>query len=209
VVAEDTWQDVINTVLARVRDPDGAVHSIPLCQDLLTRLERLYNTARHVVTNQTIIATMPDLQLYGLPESVPEGTQILQVAHGNRFLERCSLTTLRAMDARWPRAIGNRFECFMQIGYTWLLLWPALHYPDTVTITSAELTADLTTSPPGGTLTIPAVSTGIVMQLLEVVLLLRQRDMLSFGHLMAQIAPRGKAPDYVDTASQAQAREVA
>src|SRR6266567_4483775 len=159
----DAWSTVITTVLARVRDPDGAVHSTALCQDLLTRLQRLYNNQLRLVISEMPVSTLPGQQLYPLTE--PLGIHIVKVTHQNRPLDRLTFSQLRALDPRWPRATGSRLEGFMQLGYTFLLLWPALFVADTVLVTATKLTTDLTTGP--ATLDIPSQATPKLAQLLE------------------------------------------
>ena len=186
----DAWSTVITTVLARVRDPDGAVHTLPLCQDLLTRLEQLYNNHLRLVVSDFTLPTRPGLQLYSLAQATggeadPQGMQVLEVRHNNRHLERMTFSQLKALDPRWPRAIGPRLDGFIQLGYTMLLLWPSLMYADTVSVTATKLTT-LAAS----TLNIPSQATPKLAQLLELLLLLRQRDMLSFNVLMQQLDPQ-------------------
>lgn len=192
---------IINQVLARVRDPGGSMHSRALCQDLLTRLQWLYNNQSKLVLRDFTLTLAPTRLLYSLTEATGDAIQgmtILKMTHNNRPLDRLTLTQLRAMDPRWPRAVGSRLEGFIQLGYTLVLVWPALPSQDTATVTATQLTADLTSQ---DLLDIPSQSTSYLAQLLELLLLLRQRDMMSFQALMQQLNPRR---DRNGTTTQAQ-----
>jgi hypothetical protein len=182
---------VINQVLARVRDQGGAEHSFALCMDLLTRLQRLYNNDLRLVLAETTLATLPMLQVYDFTDALQDqGMTILKVLHANLPLERMTLSALRALDPTWPRAMGTRLHGFVQLGFSLVLLWPSLPDASSVTITATKLTSDLTTlDQASGTLDIPSQHTPKLAQWLELLLLLRQRDMLAFEALLHQLIP--------------------
>ena len=194
---------IINQVLARVRDPGGSQHSRDLCTDLLTRLQRLYNNDLRLVLTDLTLATLPMLQLYSFQDALQnQGITILKVTHENLPLERMTLTQLRHLDPLWPRATGARLHGFIQLGYSLLLLWPALLDASTVTITATTLASDLASLPTNGTLDIPSQNTPKLAQLLELLLLLRQRDMLAFNMLLQQLSP-GRHPNGSKASSEA------
>jgi hypothetical protein len=183
---------IINQVLARVRDQGGDEHSFTLCMDLLTRLQRLYNNSLRLVMTTMTMLTVPVLQVYDLAYALQDlGITILKVTHENLPLERMTLSQLRTIDAQWPRARGTRLHGFVQLGYSLLLLWPSLPDASEVVITSTSLTRDLTTlNQASDSLDIPSQNTPKLAQWLELLLLLRQRDMLAFDTLLDQLSPR-------------------
>ena len=182
---------LINHVLARVRDPGGFQHSRDLCADLLTRLQRLYNNDLRLVLTALTMPTLPMLQLYSFQDALQgQGITILKATHENLPLERMTLTQLRHLDPRWPRATGARLHGFIQLGYSFLLLWPALLDASSVNITATALTNDLASLPLDGTLDIPSQHTPRLAQLLELLLLLRQHDMMAFETLLQQLSPQ-------------------
>lgn len=190
----EPFAQVINQTLARVRDQGGALHSHELCQDLLTRLQRLYNNQTRLVVSDITLTTQPMLQLYSFDEALNnQGITILKVTHENLPLERMTFSQLRALDPRWPRATGQRLLGYIQLGYAYVILWPALLDVSSVIITATTLTSDLASLDPIGELEIPSDDTPKLAQWLEALLLLRQRDMLSFETLMQQLAPQ-RAP---------------
>lgn len=195
----DSWSTVITQTLARVRDPGGSVHSLALCKNLLTRLERLYNNQLRLVLQDFTLTTQPHLQLYTLAEATgdagPQGIQIVKMTHQNRPLDRLTFPYLQALDPRWPRAVGPRLEGFIQLGYTLVLVWPSLAESSTVTVTATQLTPDLDSLANDATLAIPSQMTPKLAHLLELLLLLRQRDMLAFNALMQQLYP-GKGQEH-------------
>lgn len=187
----ESFSVIINQVLARVRDPGGSLHSRALCTDLLTRLQRLYNNHLRLVLTDLTMPTLPMLQLYSFQDALQgQGITILKVTHENLPLERMTLSQLRHIDPTWPRATGARLHGFIQLGYALLLLWPSLLDASSVTVTATTLTSDLASLPLDGTLNIPSQSTPRLAQLLELLLLLRQRDMLAFELLLQQLSPR-------------------
>ena len=184
---------IINQVLARVRDQGSAQHSFALCMNLLTRLQRLYNNDVRLVVATTTMATVPFLQVYDLTSALQDqGITILKITHENVPLERMTLSQLRAIDPRWSRSTGTRLYGFVQLGYSLVLLWPSLLDASTVVITSTRLTRDLATlNPASDTLDIPSQHTPKLAQWLELLLLLRQRDMMAFDTLLDQLKPEG------------------
>ena len=180
---------VITTAQARARDPLGAVHTTSLCLDLLTRLQWLYNNHLQLVTQE--VTFTPDGQRILYPLSTltnGQGITILEVLHQSRHLDQITLPQLRAIDPRWPRSIGHRPEIFIQLGFTHAIIWPAVSRPEPLTIISTLLTQDLRA---GGTLLdIPLHVTPKLTQLLELLLLLRDRDMMSFEALWAELHPK-------------------
>jgi hypothetical protein len=186
---------IINQVLARVRDPGGAEHSFALCMDLLTRLQRLYNNAERLILATTTLPTLPMLQVYSFADALQDtGITILKVTHLNLPLARMTLSQLRVIDPRWPRAVAGRLLGFVQLGYSLLLLWPSLPDASEVVLTSTRLTSDLMAlDQASDTLDIPSQHTPKLAQWLELLLLLRQRDMLAFETLFDQLSPRKAA----------------
>ena len=184
---------IINQVLARIRDQGASEHSFALCMNLLTRLQRLYNNDLRLVVVTTTMPTVPFLQVYDLTSALQDqGITILKITHENVPLERMTLSQLRAIDPRWPRATGTRLYGFVQLGYSLVLLWPSLLDASTAVITSTRLTRDLATlNPASDTLDIPSQHTPKLAQWLELLLLLRQRDMMAFDTLLDQLKPGG------------------
>ena len=189
----ESYSRIINQVLARVRDQGGAEHSFALCTDLLTRLQRLYNNSLRLVLATTTMPTLSMLQVYDLTDALQDaGMTILKVTHDGLPLERITLFQLRAIDPKWPRAMGTRLHGFVQLGYSLLLLWPSLPDASEVVITSTRLTRDLSTlNQASGTLDVPSQHTPKLAQWLELLLLLRQRDMMAFNTLLDQLTPGG------------------
>ena len=203
----ESWTFIRDIVLARVRDQGGLLHSHDFTADLLTRLQWLYNNQRQLVVQDFSMIVYPGLQLYTLSEALgggltPMGIQILDIASNDRHLGSVTLSALRTIDPRWPRAYGGRLESFMQLGYSLLLLWPALDHQETVTITATKLTAPLSQLDTSASLEIPAQATPKLSQLLELLLLLRQKDMISFELLLNQLAPQRRAEGAVNAATQ-------
>ena len=190
----EAFSPIINQTLARVRDQGGSLHSHALCTDLLTRLQRLYNNQQRLVLTDLTLSTLPMLQLYSFEDALQsQGMTILKVTHGTLPLERMTLTQLRHLDPRWPRATGTRLHAFIQLGYSLLLLWPSLLDASSVTITATTLTRDLASLQDTDTLDIPSQDTPRLAQWLELLLLLRQRDMIAFDVLLQQLSPRRHA----------------
>lgn len=211
----ESWDYILRTVLARVRDPGATMHPRDMCVDLLTRLQRMYSNHLKLVTQDFTLSVQRYLLLYTLteatgddPAGAPQGMTVLKVLHDNRPLERLTLPILRALDSRWPRATGPRLEGYVQLGYSFLLLWPGLDTPSSVVVTATKVTQDLAQADLLASLDIPAQVTPKLGQLLELLLLLRQRDMLSVQTLMYELNPGmqrrlQERPDAAETATPA------
>ena len=183
------WLTLTNTILARVRDPGAHQHPLLFVRDLLTRLQWLYNIQGAYSLTTHTLTLQPFLSLYSLTEATgdnpagPQGIRIIKVTQHNRPLDRLTIPYLTSINPNWFRVVGSRLEGFIQLGSSLLLTWPVLDHPSTCIITSTALTPDLTQAGNADLLSIPPESTARLGQLLELLLLLRQRDIMVFNDL--------------------------
>lgn len=170
---------LISTILARVRDPQGAVHSRALTLELLCRLTQLYANKLQLVQETITIGTAPFLQFYPFELMSTRFVTITNVLHNNRELDRLTLGYLKAISREWPRMSGPRYEGYIQLGYSHLILFPSLAVLGEVEVTGTVLTPLLSSeedSLPISNQQIPSV-----LQLVELLLLHRQRDLPAFA----------------------------
>lgn len=183
----------MRNILARVRDPQGSMHSHALCLSLLTHLQRAYNNSHRLVLLDTTVDTQPFSMFYPFAQvfvdsgGALDSMTITNVTQYERPLERFTLPQLRMLNSYWPREIGPRLEGFCQLGYSFLLLYPALEEPSQVVVTATSVTADLAGASDATFLEIPSESTPGLLQILELLLLLRQRSLPEYVSLFKML----------------------
>lgn len=178
-VPSEAINPLISTILARVRDSQGAVHSRALTLELLCRVTQLYSNKLQLVQETITVETAPFLQFYPLELMTTRFVTITNVLHNNRELDRLTLGYLKAISREWPRMSGPRYEGYIQLGYSHLILFPSLARPDEVEVTGTTLTPIFGSeedSLPISNQQIPSV-----LQLVELLLLHRQRDLPAFA----------------------------
>lgn len=169
--------EAINTLQLRVRDPQGSAHSNTLVLDLLSRCQQILNDALKLVIDETTLTTIPYQNFYTIDTLLPSTLSILSVKDGNSDLQKLSsLDDLKAISWNWHRQIDAKHHCWLQLGETQLVLWPAKDYESSVTIVSTQLTPVLT-SFQQDTLAISTEKTPFLLDLVEAILLMRQRDL--------------------------------
>lgn len=178
----------LNHVLARARDPQGMFggDGRAVALNLLDRLQQIHNSYLQLASTDVPVTVSPFLMFYPFAFYLPRMMSITGINQGGRTLDRLTLDDLRGIDPRWIRATGPRLEGYIQLGYSHLLLWPALTVTDTVIVSGMQQTADITLDPQAS-LEISSQQTPVLLQLLELLLLHRQRDMASFDSLYATL----------------------
>ena len=143
----ETATALIDTVLRRVRDPNGTAHSRAFTLARLSDMQRITNGALRVVVDTATLTTTAYLPFYQISTSVASGNavRILGVIEGNRNLDFILWRTLKHIDTEWLRAVASRFEAFSLIGKEQLILWPAQKEAVSVTVVYAALTTSLST----------------------------------------------------------------
>jgi len=130
-----------NLLLSSVRDPGGAATQSSFVLDMLSRCEQVLNDALELSLRTTTLTTLPFQCFYDLAGYVPNTISITHVREGDRDLSRLtSLDDLAAINRRWHQEVSTRHECFLQLGETSLVIYPARSVPSTLSVIGTNLT---------------------------------------------------------------------
>jgi len=134
---------LVDQLLARVRDTHALGTSRVTCRLLLTHLQRIVNARDGYVVDTLSFPTVPYQQIYKVsdPAQAPAALRMLGVQEGARDLKKVLWKEFWYFDRAWGRAIGPQFELWSMIGRDLLVLWPSKPAADTVTLVYAKLTA--------------------------------------------------------------------
>ena len=173
--------DILSALLIRLRDPGGASTSRALATDILARSQQYYNESLRLKLTSTSFATLPWVQLYPLTDDLGL-LSVSHITHQNRDLFHVTVQDLHSIDRTWHRASSSRYECFVPLGFTHVLLWPARPVADTVTLIGPTKTVALTSETQ--TLELSQERTPLLIQLTELILLNRLQDDTAFNAVM-------------------------
>lgn len=169
--------ELVNLLLISARDRQGAFHSHALVMDLLGRAEQILNDGLSLVLVTTPITLTPYQCFYSFQTYLPETISVLGVRHQGEDLDRLKdLNDLASIDRSWHRRVATKPECYLQLGETYLILWPgSLDPATTVDVISTRLTP-LHASLPLDTTTIAHENSPALMDLTRAFLNLRARQ---------------------------------
>ena len=180
---------LINVALERVRDPLGAAHDREdVALLLLDRCQKMVNVFTKQVKETTTVNTTPTQQVYSMQALVPNAVKIIDVRQGARSLPKVGWETLFYTDREWLRRIGSRIEVFAQLGIDLLMLHPGSDIAQSIDVVSVKQTATLGVV--GDTTEISDHDLPVVLDLLEAVLSMRQREFQPVDDALKRLAPR-------------------
>lgn len=187
-MAENVGEKV-SELLIRVRDPQGSATSRTLTIDILSQCQRLVNMQTGLVTDSATMTLNGRKLFYNEMSTVlPEHARIIGVRYQGSNLERTTVAELRALDSSWFRRIANRPEAYAMIGREILVIHPGIEQADTVTVDYVKLLDNLTREDDSFELADQDVPD--VLDLAEVIVLLKQRDVQLSLAALGQLAPR-------------------
>ena len=165
-----------NLLLASVRDQQGSYHSHALVLDLMSRCELMLNDALQWVLVTTPLLPLAYQTLYSLETWLPDTVSVVTVRDGERDLSKLtSLHDLMHMDRHWTHALADRHECWLQLGETYLILYPAVIRPRSINVISTQRTPAFASLPLDST-TIPQEHSHLLLTLTRAFLHLRARQ---------------------------------
>lgn len=179
---------LITEALRRVRDPRGEAHARSDVLTFLDRCQKMINVFTKQVLDPVTVTTTPMQQVYQMSDVLPDAVDIVDIKEGNRSLPRVPWPTLFYTDREWTRAQGSRYEVFSQLGLDLLILHPAESIAGSIVAVSVKDTADLANEDTATDVVdddLPAV-----LDLLEAVLNLRQREFTPSADAMKRAASR-------------------
>lgn len=165
---------LIDVVLQRTRDPQGAANSRAFTMSMLSQAQRFVNAQRRAVLETTALTTEPYRLVYPIKALLPNSVKIEGVKVGDKDLVPTPWETLIYSEDGWWRAVGDSFETFTQIGRDLLVVHPALEVASSVDVVYTKLTNDLTSE--GNATELDDSELPFVLDLTESLLLLRDRN---------------------------------
>ncbi len=169
--------EILSALLIRLRDPGAGSTSRALALDILSRAQQHYNESLRLKLTEVSFQTLPWVQFYPLTADLGLSS-VSHVTHQNRDLFKVTFQDLLSLDRKWHRATADRYECFVPLGLSHFLLWPAAVQSQAVTLIGPTLTAPLVSE--SSTLELSQERTPLLIQLTELILLNRLQDDTAF-----------------------------
>lgn len=135
---------LIDQLLQRVRDPQGAIVTRAFALTLLSKAQQFLNAKLGVVLDTTTLVAEPQRCFYPIREVLPQSQRVLFVQDGPRDLLYVPWRTFWYMKRGWPREIAERMQLWSTVGRDVLVLWPAGRVSTNVSVLSIKLTDPLT-----------------------------------------------------------------
>lgn len=172
----DLAATMTDTLLRRVRDPQGLAHTRDFARTCLSHSQRIINTALGVVVETLTFATTPTQMVYPVSSYFPNAARVIAVMENGRDLAKlANHVQLAHIDMSWFRAIGTRFEAWCPVGRDMIVIYPAKSTDSSVQVKYAKLTTALTGEADASE--IPDLYDDYVLSLAECFLLAKQRDL--------------------------------
>lgn len=164
---------LIDTILQRIRDPQGSAHSRDLVRSLLSHSQRMVNARTKSVLETLALTTDPNRLFYPIAALVPNAIRVEAVRSEGRDLSKCDWRSYQFVDAGWFRAVSDRFETWSLVGRDLLVIYPAKAITSSVDVVYSKLTNDLVAEDTATE--IPDDDLPAVVDLMEAILLAKQR----------------------------------
>lgn len=175
-----TANQATSDLLRRTRDPSGLAFAPTgyadlrtFIRDLLTRAQISVNGATRSVIDSATLTTNARRLFYVLSSDVPTAIKVLFVRDNNNDLNLTTLRELNGFRQSWHRDIGARHDVYAVVGRDVLIVYPAKEIASTVTVISTKVTSTLAAE--ADTFDIPDSDVPAVMDLAEIIMLLKAR----------------------------------
>lgn len=136
--------DLLATVSRRLRDPSNVRHSAALVLQVLSHCQRALNRFKGDNLATTALTTTAGRTLYKWTEVHATDVQrILSIQQDDRDLHPVDWKEIVHCDDRWLRRTGPRHEVWSPIGSDLFILYPAVGYATSVSVTYCDAPADM------------------------------------------------------------------
>ena len=165
------------TLLSRVRDPNGTANSPVLIWDLFNRLQWAVNAQIEDVVAVAPLALNARRCVYQISAVVPNAQKIVGVRDGDKDLYPMEFDLLRGLDRSWFRRCRDYLKWFALAGYDLLIVGPpqdSLQEATSVSVVYNAKTTPITSD--ASTFQLQDENVQSVMELAEAVLLAKARD---------------------------------
>jgi len=165
-----------DTLLRRVRDPQGLAHTRDFTRTCISHAQRILNTAIGVVTESATLTTSPTMQVYSVSGNFPNAARVIAVRENNRDLGKLvDQVQLAHQSLYWFREVGSRFESWCPVGRDLIVIYPAKPIVSSVEVKYVKLTTALTGE--ADATEMPDEYMDYILSLASVFLLLKQKDL--------------------------------
>lgn len=185
----ETSDTLTSTLLARVRDPQGLATSRLEAAQFLTHAQRLVNIGMPQALDSSPLVLERLRMVYPVSGLLPLSGKVLGARDADgRPLPLVEWRALKWQSPTWFRDIGDRPLTISRLGRDSIVVYPALHQTQTITVLSAKVTSDLTA------VAVPVETTelfvGMVLDIGELLILLKQRHMYAMQPIAARLKLR-------------------
>lgn len=173
-----TAKTLSDRLLTRTREPLGTATPPALARILLSYAQQAVNIAHADVLATTTMTTATRQLVYPFGDIASNLVRIESVRlDGEALLPRADWRELAQTDRAWFRRMGSKLRLWAQIGRSFLVLYPGLSAPTTVTLTYTTLTTRLTGE--STAVELPDVRVEAVVDFAEALVLARRRLFVS------------------------------
>lgn len=165
----------------------GEAHTEEFMLQVVSKAQQVVNAASRIVLATTDFPTAAYTQVYWTQPLLPDLVWLLAVRETVYDTERLmNWKELFYRDRRWSRRVGDGFDMFAMVGRDLMILHPGKVDDGTATAVYVKLTAPLTSALTD--IDLPDERTMVVVDIAELLLLLRERRLESFTPLVQRVA---------------------
>lgn len=180
---------LVDTVLQRMRNPQGVNLNRVLVRQVMTNVQRALNMKRKLVLSSATLTTLPYQVFYSLRPFVPTLLDVSAVREDGRDLHRVNWHQFWYYGRNWHRQVATRFQLCSMVGKELLILWPAKRAASSVEIVFPVETADLEENTD---MQVPTEALPLVVDLTHAVLTVAGRNFPPLKALLEVLAARVK-----------------
>lgn len=179
-------------VAERVRDPNFNATTQAQTINLLSYGQQVVNGILWDVTGSASLVLQPRTLIYSVSGFLPSAVRILAIqdASGRNLVPIGPHESLTWANPRWVTAVSDAPRGWAMFGRDVLVIYPGVRSQQTLTVTYATLTAALATT--ADSTVVPNEDDDAVMDLAEILLLMKNRDMGPCQNAMERFAARIK-----------------
>lgn len=173
--------ELVQKVDERIR---GQAHTSDFILRLISKVQQIVNAGTGLVRETTTLQTRRYMQMYDVRDDLPNQVSMRAVRDNGTYDTEHMLSWKELMfrNRRWFRRISSRFESFAMLGTDLLLIHPGKAQDDVATVVYTKLTVPLAVL--SDAIELPVERTALVVDIVEALLLLRERRMESLVPLM-------------------------
>lgn len=154
---------------------------------IISIVQRLVNARFARVVSSYSFAVPANVTIHDIRSSITNATNIISIEQSHRTLHRLnSWRELAEYDRDWYTATGSRPECWAQIGYDLLVIYPARTTQYNVTIYYAKLTTEIDES--ADSFELPTEDEDLIYDICEILFHAHMRNYPEAGNKMKLVA---------------------